>query len=198
VIPNRPLDTDTIAKEVDKGYDLMVIGMERTTVRDNSEFHADVTGLASVYPGPIAVVNARDGLLRNPEAPLSILVPVNGTETSRRAAEVAIAMARASRAPVTALYVAPSTSGRKRRPGAMADAILKDFVALAESYDIDAKTAVRRDTTPDDAIRKEVAQRNHNVVVMGVARRPGERLFFGETAAAILEKSDRSIVFVAS
>jgi hypothetical protein len=33
---------------------------------------------------------------------------------------------------------------------------------------------------------------------MGVERRPGERLFFGETAAAILEKSDRSILFVAS
>ncbi len=29
-------------------------------------------------------------------------------------------------------------------------------------------------------------------------RRPGEKLFFGDTATAILEKSDRSIVFVVS
>jgi hypothetical protein len=31
-----------------------------------------------------------------------------------------------------------------------------------------------------------------------VERRPGEDLFLGETATAILEKSDRSIVFVVS
>jgi nucleotide-binding universal stress UspA family protein len=175
VIPNKTTDTEAIAAEAEKGYDLLVIGMEKTTVRDNSEFHVDVTRLAAGFSGPIAVVDARDGLLKNPQDNLSILVPVNGTETSRRAAEVAIAMARACRAPVTALYV-----------------------AWAESSDVDARTAVRKDTTPDDAIRKEMAKGGHNIVVMGVERRPGERLFFGETAAAILEKSDRSILFVAS
>jgi K+:H+ antiporter len=41
-------------------------------------------------------------------------------------------------------------------------------------------------------------KRKHNLIVMGVERRPGEKLFFGETATAILEKSDRSIVFVVS
>jgi nucleotide-binding universal stress UspA family protein len=34
--------------------------------------------------------------------------------------------------------------------------------------------------------------------VMGVTRRPGEALFFGNVAAAILESSERSILFVAS
>ena len=50
----------------------------------------------------------------------------------------------------------------------------------------------------DEAILKEMAKRKHNLIVMGVERRPGEKLFFGETATAILEKSDRSIVFVVS
>ena len=36
------------------------------------------------------------------------------------------------------------------------------------------------------------------MVVMGVGRRPGEKLFFGDTAAALLEKSERSLLFVAS
>ena len=80
----------------------------------------------------------------------------------------------------------------------MVDALLKDIVALGETYDVDAKTAVRSEKLADEAILKEMAKRKHNLIVMGVERRPGEKLFFGETATAILEKSDRSIVFVVS
>jgi nucleotide-binding universal stress UspA family protein len=36
------------------------------------------------------------------------------------------------------------------------------------------------------------------LVVLGVGRRPGEKLFFGDTAAALLERSDKSLLFVAS
>jgi len=107
-------------------------------------------------------------------------------------------MARAARAPVTVLYVAPPANGGRKRSRGMADALLKDIVALGESYDIDAKTAVRTEHTADEAVLKEVEKRKHNLIVMGVERRPGEKLFFGETATAVLEKSDRSIVFVVS
>jgi nucleotide-binding universal stress UspA family protein len=100
---------------------------------------------------------------------------------------------------VTVLYVAPPpTSGGKKRSRQMADAMLKDTVALGESYDVDARTAVRTENNADEAILKEIAKRRHNLIVMGVERRPGEKLFFGETATAILERSDRSIVFVVS
>ena len=34
--------------------------------------------------------------------------------------------------------------------------------------------------------------------MMGVGRRPGDKLFFGDTAATVFEKSPTSIVFVAS
>jgi nucleotide-binding universal stress UspA family protein len=78
------------------------------------------------------------------------------------------------------------------------DALLKDIVALGESYGVDAKTAVRAEKLADQAVLKETAKRRHNLIVMGVERRPGEKLYFGDTATAILEKSDRSIVFVVS
>jgi K+:H+ antiporter len=197
LIANATTETKEIAEEAEKGYDLLVVGLDKTTVRDNTAFHANVGQLAAGFDGPLTIVDARDGLLNNPpEAALSILVPVNGTEPSRRAAEVAIAMARASRAPITALYVAPPRNGK--RPRRRADGILKDIVELGESYDIDTRTAVRAEKAADEAILKEMAKRKHNLIVMGVERRPGEKLFFGETATAILEKSDRSIVFVVS
>ena len=197
VISNATTDAKKVAEEAEKGYDLLVVGLDKTTIRDNTGFHPNITELASGFEGPLTIVDARDGLLKNPpEAELSILVPVNGTESSRRAAEVAFAMSRASRAPVTALYVAPPANAKKNRH--RADGILKDVVALGETYEIVVRTAIRSEKLPDDAILKEMAKRKHNLIVIGVERRPGEKLFFGETATAILEKSDRSIVFVVS
>ncbi|MEA2979042.1 MAG: hypothetical protein QOF09_865 [Alphaproteobacteria bacterium] len=200
VIPNASTQTEVVAEEAEKGYDLLVVGLDKTTIRDNTGFHPNITRLASGFDGPLVIADARDGLLDNPSAAeLSILVPVNGTEPSRRAAEIAFAMARASRAPVTVLYVAPpAVNGGKRRSRRMADAMLKDIVTLGETYGVEVRTAVRAEKLADEAILKEMAKRRHNLIAMGVERRPGEKLFFGETATAILEKSDRSIVFVVS
>ena len=51
---------------------------------------------------------------------------------------------------------------------------------------------------PDDAILKEMERRRSNLVVLGVGRRPGDKLFFGDTVAELMEKSDKSLLFVAS
>ena len=80
----------------------------------------------------------------------------------------------------------------------MVDALLKDIVTLGESYGVDAKTAVRADPAPDKAILAEVKEAKHDLIIMGAGRRPGDKLFFGDTAAALLEKSERSLLFVAS
>ncbi len=188
--------TETIAKEAEKGYDLLVIGLGKTVVRRN-EFHDDVTELAAGFEGPLAVTDARGLHLDEPiEGRLNILVPVNGTATSRHAAEVAIVLARASKAPLTALYV--TAGGKKTRSRHYEEAILKDIVKLAESYGLEIRTAVRADDDPEDAILKEMGRRHSTLVVMGVGRRAGEKLFFGDTAAALMERSEKSLLFVAS
>src|SRR5476651_1058339 len=103
---------DVIAAEAEKGYDLMIIGLEKTTHR-GKDFHESVTNLAKGFEGPLAITAVRGDLAEKPGGKLSILVPVNGTEPSRRAAEVAITMARATKAPLTVLYVAV----RSAKPG---------------------------------------------------------------------------------
>ena len=189
------LKTEAVAEEAKKGHDLLIIGLAKMVARNNA-FSDDVAKLASGFEGPLVVVEARD-LHREEPLPgrLSMLVPVNGTDVSRRAAEVALVLARATKAPLTALYVSP---GGKKRAGQYEEAILKDIVALADTYDVTVRTAVRSNVAPDEAILKEVARSRHNLVVMGVGRRPGEKLFFGDTAAALLEKSQSSLLFVAS
>ncbi len=184
-----------IAEEAEKGYDLMIVGLEKTVARKN-QFHDDTTKVVTGFEGPLAMLDAR-GLHHEEPLPgkLSILVPVNGTDVSRRGAEVGIVLARAAKAPLTALYVNP---GGKKGARAYEEAILKEIVRLAETYDVTLRTAVRADIRPDDAILKEIARRKSNRVVIGVARRPGEKLFFGDTAAALLEKSKSSLLFLAS
>ena len=194
IVENAP-KSEAVAEEAEKGYSLMIVGLEKTVARGN-EFHDDITNLAAGFEGPLAVIDVRDKLKDNPlVAKLNILVPINGNEYSRRAAEVAIAIARASHAPLTALYVAP---GGRKRSRQYEEAILKDISKLAETYDIEIRTAVRANIAAEEAILKELSRRQYNLVVVGAGRRPGEKLFFGDTAAALLEKSERSLLFVAS
>ena len=141
-------ETEAVAEEAEKGYDLMVVGAGKDRRAPQPNSTTSVTKLAAGFEGPLAVVDVRDKLLEHPlHGKLDILVPVNGTEMSRRAAEVAIAMARASKAPLTALYVAAAQRQAARNArGAYEEAILKDIVELADSYDIELRTAVRADS----------------------------------------------------
>jgi nucleotide-binding universal stress UspA family protein len=190
---------DVIAAEAEKGYDLMLIGVEKTAHR-GKDFHESVTSLAKGFDGPLAITAVRGDLSKKPGGKLNILVPVNGTEPSRRAAEVAITMARANKAPLTVLYVAVGKPGARRgiRTRRHEEAILKDIVAIADGYNMSIRTALRADVAPDEAILKETARHKHNLIVMGVGRRPGEILFFGDTASSLLKNAECSLLFLAS
>jgi len=132
-----------------------------------------------------------------------VLIPVNGTEVSRRAVEVGLTLARARDAHVTALYVTRASASPARTPPRRLVmrrnelAVIKDIAALAERYEVPLRNTTLADMAPDEAIRRE-AGRGYDLVVLGVSRRPGEMLFFGNTAAAVLERSPTSILFVAS
>ena len=193
---------EAVAREAKKGYDLLLVGVANAAT--NGAFDPSVTLIAAAFDGPLAITVGKGIHLRQPErSPLHILVPVNGTDVSRRAAEVAIAIAHACNCPVAALYVAPGvTDNPRKRRGFRArqqeQAIMKDFVEMADRYDVRAKTAVRADLAPDKAILAELKEAKHDLIIMGAGRRPGDKLFFGDTAAAVLEKSPASILFVAT
>jgi nucleotide-binding universal stress UspA family protein len=60
------------------------------------------------------------------------------------------------------------------------------------------RTAVRVDVAPDAAILTQAKQGGHDLIVMGVQRRPGDKLFFGDTAASVLEIAPASLLFLSS
>jgi Kef-type K+ transport system membrane component KefB/nucleotide-binding universal stress UspA family protein len=195
-----------VTKEARKGYDLLVIGVERTMAAHGG-FHEQIARMAAGFTAPLVVAVARGSHLREPpDRRLNILVPVRGNRVSRRGAEVALALARAGPCAVTALYVMGTVGlgaaqRRLRRPTRSRrheETILKDIVELADRYDTPIRTALRVDIAPEDAILRQARLGRYDLVVMGVGRPAGETLYFGRIAAAVLENSQHSILFVSS
>jgi Kef-type K+ transport system membrane component KefB/nucleotide-binding universal stress UspA family protein len=205
---NAPMER-TIASEARKGYDLLVIGIEPTRAADG-EFADGVARLAAEFDGPFAIAAARGPHREDPIGPgLKILAPVTGTGFSRRGAEVALALARAGRGSVLALHVATAAEKRpawQRRFGAAwtvgtrdnEKATLRDIVRLGEQLGVSVRTAARRHAAAEEAILRQLRIGKHNLIVMGVSPRTGSNLFFGSVPAAVLERSDCSILFVSS
>jgi nucleotide-binding universal stress UspA family protein len=191
-----------VATEAERGYDLLFIGLGQTQAKNGVLDHGSSL-IARAFDGPLALVAGQGRHLENAgQSTFRILVPVNGTEPSRRAAEVAVELARAVRAPITALYVSnarPEARTRGRtRVRSHEQAILKDIVRLADQYDLDIRTAVRAGVAPDEAILAEVKHSKSDLIVMGAHRRPGDKLFFGDTAMTVLEKRPVSILLLST
>ena len=192
---------EAVAAEAEKGYDMLFVGVEGTGEAD-SPVAEDVARAAEAFEGPLALAYARGDA--DADGPLRILVPITGTAVSRRAAEVAFAIARASAGRVTALYVSPS----RQRGGRIADsltgllrseeAILRDIAMLGERSGATVRTSVRAGVPPERAILRFLRNGRHDLIVMGVSRRPGESLSFGPVADSVLAKSPRPVLFVAS
>jgi Kef-type K+ transport system membrane component KefB/nucleotide-binding universal stress UspA family protein len=201
-VHKQAIGPEAVAEEARKGYDLLIIGVADTH-DPKGGFSRGISLIATNFEGALAVVDGREGererLLKEGG---KILVPVNGTEASRRAAEIGFAVARASAAEVTVLYVTGTSArkgdGRQARGTRRNEAaVLKDVAALAERYGVKAHRSICGETAPDEAIVRE-AKRGFDLIVLGANRRPGDTLFFGNTAAAVLDRAETSKLFVAS
>ncbi len=194
-----------IAEEAERGYDFLIVGIAKT--RDpKGGFTKDISAITNGFEGPIAVVDSHESKGKDIRGRGGrILLPVNGTEVSRRAAEVALTLARANDAHVTALFVSRrASSGNRRKAGLRKQAtrrneqaVLKDIATLAERYDVTVRNTTVASASPDEAILRE-AERGYDLIVLGVSRRPGDTLYFGNTASSILDHSNTSNLFVAS
>jgi len=199
--PQKEISLETVAGEARKGYDFLVVGVAKTH-DPKGGFSKDVSLITKGFEGPLAIVDSHRSRADRPAEHYDrILIPVNGTEVSRRAMEIGLALARVNDAQVTALYVtrASNGGGRKRAQATRRNelAVLKDISALADRYEVRVRPTMRANMAPDEAILRE-SKRGYDLIVLGVSRRPGDTLFFGNTAAAVLDRSETSNLFVAS
>lgn len=198
----RARPSDAVADEARKGFDLLVVGMDKVTGAKGG-YDRKVEEVTKGFEGPIALVAAKGKHLKQPASNVfRVLVPVSGSGVSRRGAEVAIALSRASLVPMQVIYVSTTRDKDSRREASMSlmheEAILKDVGVLASRYDVAVHTIMHANMSPDDAILKEIRDNDVDLVVMGVDRVKGDSLNFGGVAAAVLEKSKVSVLLVSS
>ena len=114
-----------------------------------------------------------------------------------------MALARNAGCRISAVHVASeavesASAGRRGMPRRLQqERILKETVALAERYDTDLRTAIRTGASPEEAILREAEFGGHDLIVLGVNRRPGEVLFFGEVVQAVVNRAKASVLLVA-
>ena len=188
---------EAIAREARRGYDLLVIGVDPVAA-PRGGFHGDISKLVSDFQGSIAIAVARGKHERDTAQPFrKILVPVSGNEHSWRGAEVALTLAQASKAEVAALSViGREAKDRRRRRREMED-VAEEVKRIADHHRMRVETSIRVDDSTEDAIVQACEQGKHDLMVMGVSRRPGDTLSFGDVAGGLLKRAKCSLLLVA-
>ncbi|WP_375159003.1 cation:proton antiporter [Bradyrhizobium sp. RDT46] len=193
---------ETITEEARKGFDLLVVGIDKVAVTKD-RFDRKIEDIAARFEGPLAIAAAKGKHLKqpNPEG-LNILVPVSGSGISKRGAEVAVALAQGGSGSLRVIYVATTRDkgaqrGTSRGLGQEAG-ILKDASDLAARYDVDFTTTLRVNRAPEVAILREIDTTDVDLVVMGVDRIQADHLSFGGVADAVLRQSTVSVLLVSS
>jgi len=191
-----PLDpaAEVVRDEARKGYDLMFIGLANV-VEKGGIFSHRLTLLAAGFEGPLMlfVDSSDEGVSLTSRSRL--LVPVNGSPQSRRAAETAFAIARGTGARVHVLFVS-QTDGRSRTR-LREERVLKDMAELGERYNVAVTTRISARAAASDAILSDI-KRKTAMIVMGVNARAGDGLFFGNTATAVLKDGNCPTLMVVS
>ncbi|WP_407187924.1 cation:proton antiporter [Bradyrhizobium centrosematis] len=193
---------ETIADEASKGFDLLIVGVDKVAAT-RDRFDRRIEDIAARFEGPLAIVAAEGKHLKQPiPDALNILVPVSGSAVSKRGAEVAVALAQGGSGSLRVIYVA-TTRDKGAQRGASRGlnqeaGILKDASDLAARYDVDITTTLRVNRAPEAAILREIDTTDVDLVVMGVDRIQADHLSFGGVADAVLRQSKVSVLLVSS
>lgn len=193
---------EAIADEARKGFDLLVVGVDKVAATKD-RFDRKIEDIAAKFDGPLAIVAAKGKHLKQPMPDaLNILVPVSGSGVSKRGAEVAVALSQAGSGSLRVIYVATTRDKGAQRGasrGLSQEAgILKDASDLAARYDVDITTTLRVNRAPEAAILREIDTTDVDLVVMGVDRIQADHLSFGGVADAVLRQSKVSVLLVSS
>ena len=194
-----------VSDEARKGYDLLFVGLDNGRMGEEGA-QGQLPQLATSFAGPVCVVQARTPArtvyMADPaKAELDMLVPVSGTVESRRAMEIAVALAQAGGRAITLLYVEPPVAG----PGGYTlqrgllgtqGMELREAAHFAEQLNIHTRMVIRSAVSIEDAIVAQIRRGRHNLVLLGVRPRSSDTRFYGIVAAEVLGRAECSVMLV--
>ncbi len=197
-----------VLAEAERGYDLLVLGAsEQRTNGEGPLFKQFIDDIIQESPCPLLIVSARPAHDPDQVPPLAlrhILVPVNGTEHDRYAAEVAFSIARGRNVVVDVVHVisAPEHTTRMGADEAIMHAfdLGEDLVAQIADLGHWMGATVHTDVLVADNPANAIVERLHrrgDLVVLASGRRPvGRRAFFGHGTDHVLREAPCPVAVV--
>lgn len=194
---------DLILDEARRGYDLMVLG---ATVRPDDStvlFNPVIDYLLRLAPCPTIIVQGER--VRENWSPKRILVPTKGSPTSKRAAEVAFALANAADEAVYILRVIeerettyfPKTQGVEERENYIAHQVVEELQELGRAQEVQTIGEVRYAPDAETGILEAARDNKIDMIVLGTSVRAGsDRLYLGPRVERILHNCPCPIIVV--
>ncbi|MEP0862529.1 MAG: cation:proton antiporter [Ignavibacterium sp.] len=192
IVSEKPLES--ILENLKNGYDLLVVGAtEKMNINDSviNPFIDNLIKLAPCYSLIISSsVKFQDKNLRK------ILVPVDGSLASKRAAELAFSFSDPETDEVHLLRVIERKLHNEQlipdhtmfeRQYEYAKAILDSIKEIGESFQIKTFTRIEVGENPEDVILRAANEYQFDLVVLGTEIKPGtDKLYLGPRVERIL------------
>ncbi|MFZ2324442.1 MAG: cation:proton antiporter [Ignavibacteriaceae bacterium] len=197
---------EKILEESKKDYDLLVIGATEKQKNSEMVFNKFIDNLIRFSPCPSIIVQGHKKLSVN--SGKKILVPTDGSKSSKRAAEIAFALATNENDEVHILRVIEEKKTLEEfdmknhlleRQISYAQEIVKEFKSIGDSLSVNTFTKVERGINPETVIIKVAEENNFDMVILGSDVRPGsDNLFLGPRVEQILDNCSCPVVVVNS
>ncbi|WP_337866215.1 cation:proton antiporter [Ignavibacterium sp.] len=193
LISDKPLES--ILDELSKGYDLLVVGATEKTDSGDSVINPFVDNLIRMAPCQSLIIHSPS---KHPKKKLSkILVPVDGSLASKKAAELAFSISDAENDEVHLLRVIEQKSGRSEllanqnlieRQYEYAKAILDSIKSIGDSFQIKTFNRIEIGEFPEEVILRAASEYDFDLVVLGTELKPGtDKLYLGPRVERILD-----------
>ena len=188
---------DAILDESKKDYDLLVIGATEKSSDSKHLFNPIIDYLVRVAPCPTMIVKSEN--IRSDWSPKRIMVPTNGSQAARNAAELAFIMAETdSEKEVLVLNISQAESnitGYIREQQAesrlnFANEAVRELEKLGEAFGVKTEGLVKSGNNPEETIIEISESRKIDLIIVGTNIRPGsDRLYLGPRVESIIQNA---------
>jgi Kef-type K+ transport system membrane component KefB/nucleotide-binding universal stress UspA family protein len=195
--------TRLILDEAKKDYDLVVMGASDSREHQSHLFTPLADDVVRLSATPTILVHAED--VSEDWQPRRILVPTNGSLASRRAADVAFALANGESEVFVLKVVNEPTDGYNfdasgtatERQFIIAHQITEELRAVGQSLGVRTFAKVRAGQHHDDVILDTAGEDRFDLIVLGTSVRPGsDRLYLGPRVERIVYEAGCPVLVV--
>ncbi len=200
VLERQATHEGALEREIERGYDIAFVGIDRPLDATSQHFDSRLHALLTSFTGPLVIAIHGAGAAGPADVPLDILLPTAGSHDARLAAEIALALAHASKGTLTALHVfdpQADTDLLRGRPRRFGMSVLVDLHRAGRRIGVPVKGLTRTNVQPELEIRRALRGGGFDLVLLASSLRKGDLKFLAPRTAALLRVVRTPILLIA-